>query len=469
MTKCTRLWIVATLATPLVTACGADPQSDFLNTSSSAIQGGTNDNTHLFAVGLVIRLARGTALCSGTLLAPNLVATARHCVAAIPANGVVICPNTTFGALTPASDIVVTTDADVRTNSLRVGVSEVIVPSGSDQTSVCGNDIALLILSQNIALPEYAIPVINPPMTDHGVYSTTVTAIGYGVSSPSDTVGTTAGMRRIKQNIALDCIPNDRNFTDCFPSMSADMTATEFASGDGTCEGDSGSNVFEQHNFDAGQWVGFGVLSRGSTVGNTCVGGIYSRFDAWGPLIVDAATRATTAGGYPLPPWAALDGGGALPGGADGGPSSRDAGVSSNSDSGSRGPDVSPQSDGGASQRREAGTRASSEGGTASTVDSGVTGDSSMVAESGGSSNAVDGSGLRHEAGASLANAEAGAPSRPGSIGDTGGQATPPSGGCSCASVGGSASGRIPWPGALAGFAAAVAIRRRRRRLRGES
>ncbi|HMF40335.1 MAG TPA: trypsin-like serine protease [Polyangia bacterium] len=305
--------------------CGAERPPDVVS-SGSPIQGGMNDGTHTFAVGILGQTSRGTALCSGALLAPNLVATARHCVAAIPANGVIACPTTQFGALTPTSSLVVTTDSDIRTNATRFAVSQVIVPSAADQTAVCGDDVALLILSQNVSLPVYVTPVLNPPMTDHTVYSTTVTAIGYGVSSPTDMTGTTAGIRRIRQDIPLTCISNDKTFQDCLPSLASEVTASEFVSGDGTCEGDSGSNAFEQTNFDAGRWVSFGVLSRGGTSGGMCVGAIYSRFDAWSALIIDAANQAATMGGYPVPSWAARDGGtGPVDAGGDASPP-RDAG-----------------------------------------------------------------------------------------------------------------------------------------------
>jgi len=332
--------LALTLAVVWTSGCSDERAPEAVSAWSRAIQGGTDDSTHLFAVGILGQMSRGTALCTGALLAPNLVATARHCVAAIPASGVIACPSTQFGALTPASSIVVTTDADVRTGSTRFAVSKVVLPSGADQTAVCGNDIALLILAQNVSLPAYVTPVLSPAMTDHSVYSTTETAIGYGLSSPTDTAGTTAGIRRIKQGIKLVCIPNDRAFTDCFPSMASQVTAAEFVSGDGTCEGDSGSNAFEQNDFDAGKWVSFGVLSRGGTAGGTCVGGIYTRFDAWSALIIDAAMQAAAMGGYPLPPWAGP------PGGSDGGSSPRDAAASSDSASGSsRDAGISPGSD----------------------------------------------------------------------------------------------------------------------------
>ena len=123
-----------------------------------------------------------------------------------------------------------------------------------------------------------------------------VTAIGYGIDTPTDTTGASAGTRRIKENVKLTCIPNDTSFTDCFsdPTARQVLTASEFVSGDSTCEGDSGSGAFEQSNFDQGKWVAFGVLSRGgvSTDGTTCEQPIYSRFDAWGSLIVGAAQQA---------------------------------------------------------------------------------------------------------------------------------------------------------------------------------
>jgi MYXO-CTERM domain-containing protein len=205
-------------------------------------------------------------------------------------------------------------------NSLFIPVTDVIVPSGADQTAVCGNDIALMILGNNISLPQYAEPVITPPMTDPQ-FEHVVTAIGYGIDTPTDMTGMTAGTRRIRQNVQLTCIPNDTTFTDCFtdPNARQVLTATEFVSGDSTCEGDSGSGAFEQGSFNQGKWVAFGILSRGgvSSDGTTCEQPIYSRFDAWGSLLIDAAQQAQMQASmkktpYALPAWAGgaqVDGG----------------------------------------------------------------------------------------------------------------------------------------------------------------
>jgi MYXO-CTERM domain-containing protein len=250
----------------------------------------------------------------------------------------VSCGSSNFGSAYPTSSFTVTNNA-VMTGA-GVGVSKIITPSGANQTDVCGNDIALLILSKNITIPQYVEPALTPALTDHKVWATTVTAIGYGISTPTDTNGTTAGTRRIKQNIGLACIPNDTTFVDCFsdPQAASQMTASEFVGGDGTCEGDSGSSAYDQTLFNNGTWASFGVLSRGGVSGSTCVGSIYSRFDAWASLIIDAANQAAQAGGYPPPAWAggsSSSSSGSSSSGGSSGSSSSSGGSSGGSSSGS--------------------------------------------------------------------------------------------------------------------------------------
>jgi hypothetical protein len=307
------------LAAACLASCGgSDPARAPTAVESSPIQGGTDDSTHTFAVGVMqtsqLSVNSMVAFCTGVLLAPNLVATARHCVAELSSTSI-DCSSSVFGSVWPVSDVFVTTDEVMQpqNRSRFVTVSEIEVPTGPNENEVCGNDIALLVLSTSISVPEYVVPTISPPMTA-AQYEPTVTAIGYGVDTPTDTTGTSAGTRRIRENIPLFCIPNDPNPSesslDCFQNAalgwSSDFTATEFMSGDSTCEGDSGSGAYEQSNFDNGKWVAFGVLSRGgtSTDGQTCVQPIYSRFDAWGSLLISAAKDAAAAGGYALPAWA---------------------------------------------------------------------------------------------------------------------------------------------------------------------
>jgi hypothetical protein len=304
-------FVVGLLGLILAVGCGnASPspasRGEPSASNSSPIQGGTADTTHNFAVGVVEMNGQTVSFCSGVLLAPNLVATARHCVSQL-ASSQIDCPTSKFLNTLPAADIFVTADPTISHSGVFISVASIAVPSASD---VCGNDIAVLILSKSIHLAQYVTPAVNPPMTDHQMYTTAATAIGYGVDSPADMSGTSAGVRRIKENVNLVCIPNDSTFPNCLadPTWLQFATAQEFEGGDGTCDGDSGSGAYDQGAFNKGQWVAFGVLSRGgvSPEGGTCMGSIYSRFDAWSQLLIETAGKAAAMGGYSPPSWTGL-------------------------------------------------------------------------------------------------------------------------------------------------------------------
>src|SRR5687767_2204565 len=88
----------------LVSACGnGDVARGGGSTSkvASAIQGGKVAESHSFAVALL-----GRGMCSGTLIAPNLVLTARHCVEIEPSSTESGCEN---GELLTPSQMRVTT------------------------------------------------------------------------------------------------------------------------------------------------------------------------------------------------------------------------------------------------------------------------------------------------------------------------------------------------------------------------
>ena len=286
--------------------------ADRVGSNAEPIQGGVTDDSDTAVV--AVYDSSTTALGSGVLLAPHLVATARHAVAAVLGGTQISCATSSFGAVTDASHIWVTTQSPIDTSHLEAftQAAQIVVPNESEY---CGNDIAFIVLSKNIAISKYATPSIDPPMTDHTHYGYVEAAVGYGVTGPASGG---QGTRRIKTGIGIQCIPHDpdpnRDCTKVIAGWQSYMAAGEFRTGDGVCPGDSGGPAFEQSSYDAGDLVALGVLSRGGIEGSSCVTGVYTRFDAWATLAVDTALAAAKLGGYPPPAWTiASDDAGAAP------------------------------------------------------------------------------------------------------------------------------------------------------------
>lgn len=246
-----RLSAVSLLLAVSATGCALDTGSPGSTSSTRApiidgVASGPDDNSAVW-VGVLTAEGYPQGMCSGVLVADNVVLTARHCVS-----------RTSDGGIACSKDGTPISGGGVRGDHAAASLAIVIGPSMGRDTkaaargqevfttgvnNLCNNDFAVIVLDRHIPDAQIAPVRLNgPPKKGEKLL-----AVGWGVSNNSSRYA-----RRRRVDIPITAVGPIST------ASSGSVAPNEFAIGEGICSGDSGGPAY---SMETGAVLG--VVSRG--------------------------------------------------------------------------------------------------------------------------------------------------------------------------------------------------------------
>lgn len=272
---------------------GSETQ-DHVGRTIQAIVGGVASGVDQDAVVVLARFENGArvGLCTATVVAANLVVTARHCVsqtdpsAACGANGQPVVGALLHGDRDPASLAVFAVAGGVAPNTnTDAGASArgkaLVVDAAS---TICNRDLAYVVLDRPLSAPIAPVRLAPPVATDK------LTAVGFGITER----GWLPASRMQRSDLALVGagpmpFPDDARYG---------VGDAEFLVGESACAGDSGSPALATSGAVVGvaSRAGNGKARDPNNAASTCLGAsahaVYAQLGAASALALRAFAEA---------------------------------------------------------------------------------------------------------------------------------------------------------------------------------
>ncbi len=237
------------LALTTTVGCSVEATDEQAASQASPIIDGTASGADHDSVMLIV--IRGKGACTGTLVAPNLVLTARHCVTETDGGALCKVDGTPYDGGRLYSNFAAS-DLLVYKGQLASAMAE--QPSRADAkgkqiitestSTYCDSDVAFLLLDRAVSAP------VAPVRLREGARDgESITAVGWGLTED----GHTPSKRLERKGIRVEAV-GPYTFDD---RTRIGLGKSEFMIGEGICSGDSGGPAF------ASTGAVVGVVSRG--------------------------------------------------------------------------------------------------------------------------------------------------------------------------------------------------------------
>jgi len=208
-----------------------DPTPPAVQTAQAIVHGAPDRGRHPSVVALIAQEGELSHICTAAVIAPDVLLTARHCVAHVRVDRIECPPRVSqVGRSFEAASLAVHVGDDTRAAPPSAYGRSIHVPYTD---ALCDADIAVVTLDRKLAVPPMRLARNHSPRERQAIV-----AVGFGKTG--DRSG--AGRRRFRTDVPI-----------------VSVSPTEFLVGESTCSGDSGGPAIDPLTGDI-----LGVVSRGS-------------------------------------------------------------------------------------------------------------------------------------------------------------------------------------------------------------